>query len=148
MSRRRGGDDAGSATIWVLTVALALAAVCGVSVCTGVAVLTRHRAAAAADAAALAGALHLDEGADQVCLAVRKAAAANGARATDCTPGDGDVVATVVVPAPRWLGWLGPACGRARAGQIPASSGEPTQAGPGRNLTRSTSLCPTTKPRQ
>ncbi|CAL9484130.1 Rv3654c family TadE-like protein [Streptomyces radiopugnans] len=76
--------ERGSATVW--------AALCGLVLCTvavgvlglGQAVVTRHRAGAAADAAALAAADHALRGAEEACAAARRVAAAQGARVVRC----------------------------------------------------------------
>lgn len=81
------------------------------------AVIARHRAEAAADVAALAGAaaVLLDVGA--ACSRAGEIAAANGARLTGCAIQEMDLTVTVAVPVS--LGILGGAAsGRARAGPV------------------------------
>ncbi|MCI0383697.1 Rv3654c family TadE-like protein [Streptomyces sp. CNQ085] len=76
--------ERGSATVW--------AALCGLVLCTvaagvlglGQAVVTRHRAGAAADAAALAAADHVLRGVEEACAAARRVAAAQRASVVRC----------------------------------------------------------------
>jgi secretion/DNA translocation related TadE-like protein len=91
----RGRDDRGSATVWalaagsvVVSFALAVAAV-------GAAIVSRHRAQAAADLAALAGALAALDGDDVACQRATVIATANGADLTGCEVEGLDVVVTV-----------------------------------------------------
>ncbi len=140
--------DRGSATVWLLVLGLALGAACAVAAGVGAAAATRHRAAAAADAAALAGAMLTRSGEDQACAAARSMAAADGTRLVGCAVTGDVVTVSTLAPPPRWLGWLGPACGVARAGRITASEAEPPESGHRRNLGRSTSLCPMTNRRE
>ncbi|MDQ1695376.1 MAG: hypothetical protein QOJ03_729, partial [Frankiaceae bacterium] len=110
------------------------------------AVLVRHRAAAAADAAALAGATGLPGSVAHVCAAARRIAVADGASLTGCHVSGTSVTVTTRVAAPRWLAFTGSAHGLACAGQIPADPMQPTEAGRRRNLAGSTSLCQVTTP--
>lgn len=110
---RRG--DGGAATLLVVTtvaVVLLLGAALGV-----VAAMVRaHRVAqSAADLAALAGAAALQRGADG-CASASDLAAANGAELVDCRTEAGDVVVSVRVDGPRWLGQSGDLPAQARAG--------------------------------
>lgn len=116
----------GSASVWVLTCVLVLAVATAVSVAVGAAVDLRHRAAVAADAAALAGAV--DGGlVDTACTAASRAAADNGARLADCRVSDAVVTVRTLVAPPGWLVWLGAATARARAGPAPLlRAAEPT----------------------
>jgi secretion/DNA translocation related TadE-like protein len=76
--------DRGSACIWVLTVSAVLIAAALVVATRGGAVLARHRAESAADAAALAAAAQIGVGPDP-CQAAGRLAAANHARISRCT---------------------------------------------------------------
>ena len=95
MKRRRDRPcDAGSATLWIVAFSLVVWVVAAAVVVGGVAVVARHRAATAADLAALAaaGVLRLSEpSADAACDAADSVAQANGAVLASC-----DVVATTV----------------------------------------------------
>ncbi len=96
--------DRGSGTVWVLTFAMLVwACVVAIVVVASVRV-DRHRAAAAADLAALAGAEQAASGADRACAVARRTAHANQARLVDCTVSGLTVTVTVAVP-----GRIGPA---------------------------------------
>jgi len=116
--RRRCGGSAGSATVLVLASCLLVGSAAAVTVATGEAVLTRHRAFAAADAAALATAAADLAGPAQACAAGGRAAEEDGGRLTACSVVDGTATVVVSVRAPGWLLWLGAAKGRARAGRF------------------------------
>jgi secretion/DNA translocation related TadE-like protein len=117
---RRLSGERGSATVWVLALAGLLAALGAAGVLVGVAVAGRHRAAAAADFAALAGAGRAVTGDPAACTAAAEVAARNGARLESCALLPGAVV-DVRVRVPVRLGPLGvlDARGRARAGPAP-----------------------------
>lgn len=76
--------DRGSACIWVLTASSVLIAVALLATTRGGAVLARHRAESAADAAALAAAAQIGVGRDP-CEAAGRLATANHARVSSCT---------------------------------------------------------------
>lgn len=116
----RDCNDRGFATVWVVTSMALVAAAAGVAISYGAATLERHRAAAAADAVALAVALRAVEGPTAACRAGAALGRLDGARVTRCgLQGPvADVAVAVRLPGP--LAALGPAIGRARAG--PASS--------------------------
>jgi secretion/DNA translocation related TadE-like protein len=75
--------DDGSASIWVLTCTALLVVITVAVMLRATAVLARHRAEAAADEAALAGASQIGVS-DQLCPAAARIASANGARLADC----------------------------------------------------------------
>ena len=77
--------DCGAASIFLLAVGLVLvlAGLGGASI--GTARVARHEARAAADLAALAGAMRAIEGEDAACARASDFAAANGGRLTFCT---------------------------------------------------------------
>lgn len=120
--------DAGSASLWALSLAMVLwVCVAGV-VLAGVAVTARHRAATAADLAALAGAsvvARIQSGGDpsgraSACAAADGIAMANDAIVTSCrvTGQVVDVTTAVHIPALSAFGELGfdSVSARARAG--------------------------------
>ncbi|WP_331282937.1 Rv3654c family TadE-like protein [Kineosporia mesophila] len=89
-------DDRGSGTVLHLALIATAALLMTVVLTLGSAVSARHRAAAAADLAALA-AVDSPSG----CSAAARIATANGARLARCVPGrDGTVVVSVAVEAP------------------------------------------------
>ncbi|BEP12847.1 hypothetical protein acdb102_11580 [Acidothermaceae bacterium B102] len=113
-----GGGDTGSASIWMLALALVTLTVAWVVLLVCVAVGVRHRAEAAADLAALAGAAAAQDGADG-CVAAARNATANAAELLACAVvADGSISVTVAVRAPpalrRWA--AGPVTAQARAG--------------------------------
>jgi secretion/DNA translocation related TadE-like protein len=133
-AHRQSWSDArerGSATIWVLALATVLATVGAAVVLVGAAVVARHRATAAADLAALAGAGRAVLGDPDACAAAARVAQANGARLKTCSVGAGAAVQVHVSLAVR-LGPLGltEAPARARAG--PVMVGDDTAATPRR----------------
>ncbi|MFJ6706255.1 MULTISPECIES: Rv3654c family TadE-like protein [unclassified Streptomyces] len=81
---RRRYSDRGSATVWSVGAIGVLCAVFGVLLGLGQAVVVRHRAAGAADLAALAAAAHWAEGTAAACARADRVARAQGARLTRC----------------------------------------------------------------
>ncbi|MFF8269460.1 Rv3654c family TadE-like protein [Streptomyces sp. NPDC016562] len=84
---RYGGRDRGSATVWAALVATVLGAVFGGVLLLGQAVVARHRAAAAADLAALAAAAGWAHGPQKACAAALRVARAQGAELGVCRLG-------------------------------------------------------------
>jgi secretion/DNA translocation related TadE-like protein len=113
----RLGSDRGSASLWLLGVALAVVLLAGAVTVAGGLLVARHRAQAAADLGALAGAARAFEGQAAACSAAARIAAANGASVTACRVEGLDVVLTVRVEGPK--GW-GAAEASARAGPVRA----------------------------
>lgn len=81
---RRRYSDRGSATVWSVGAIGVLCAVFGVLLGLGQAVVVRHRAAGAADLAALAAADHWAEGTAAACARADRVARAQGSRLTWC----------------------------------------------------------------
>lgn len=106
MSRRPAGDD-GMATALVLGLSAVLGVVVLVVGLLGAVVVARHRAASAADLAALAAASRLLDGAGAACAAARDTAAPAGADVASCRLDGDTVVVTATVPAPAALRALG-----------------------------------------
>ena len=95
---------------------LGLLLVMGVGLGVAAALVADHRRAqAAADLAALAGAVDLTRGGEG-CGAAGQVAAANGARLASCRVDGSDVRVRVVVTGPRWLGASADLAAEARAG--------------------------------
>ena len=112
--------DRGSATIWVAIACLVTWSVALFALSVGGVIAARHRAASAADLAALAGARTLVAGVGDPCAAAQRVAAAAGARVVACdvlANGSLQVVAEAALPRllARWP-QLPPARARARAG--------------------------------
>jgi secretion/DNA translocation related TadE-like protein len=108
--------DRGGATIWLLAsgllVVLLGAAMAGV----GAAVVARHRAQAAADLGALAGALHALAGEQEACDRAASIVAANGARIIRCRLDGFDISVTAAVSPAGYAALAGAAEASARAG--------------------------------
>ena len=101
--------------------ALALVAVTALAVQLGAAAVARHRAEAAADMGALAGASVVLDGAEAACAKAERLVVANAATLEDCTLDGADVLVAVTLAVQ--VGPLrGTAIGRARAGPIAAQS--------------------------
>lgn len=81
---RADARDRGSATVWGVVVVTVLMAVFGGVLLLGQAVVSRHRAAAAADLAALAAAASWAHGPEAACAAALRVAVAQGAQVTAC----------------------------------------------------------------
>ncbi|MEV6681336.1 Rv3654c family TadE-like protein [Streptomyces erythrochromogenes] len=94
-----GNRDRGSATVWAALVATVLGAVFAGVLLLGQAVVARHRAAAAADLAALAAAATWAHGPDTACAAALRVARAQGAELAGCRLGGevAEVAARVAV---------------------------------------------------
>jgi len=116
-----GGGEAeeGSATVWVLACALLIVAVAGLLTAVQAAAVARHRAAGAADLAALATAARLAAGAVDGCARGAAVATANRAQLRDCQVLGREVVVTVAVrtglpgaPAVLALARAGPGAGQ------------------------------------
>jgi secretion/DNA translocation related TadE-like protein len=112
--------ERGSATVWVLALSGVLAVLGAAVLLVGSAVVARHRAGAAADMAALAGAGRVAVGDPAACGAAAAVARADGAVLDACDLEDGGVVAVRVRITVRFgpFGVL-PALARARAGPAP-----------------------------
>ncbi|MEV7832458.1 Rv3654c family TadE-like protein [Streptomyces subrutilus] len=116
--------DRGSATVWAALVATVLGAVFGGVLLLGQAVVARHRAAAAADLAALAAAATWAHGPERACAAALRVARAQDA-ALDACRLSGEVAEVTAHPA---TGPFAPEI-RARAGP-PAERQDPRVGGP------------------
>lgn len=116
--------DDGSATVLVVALLAFAALLGGVGACVGQAVVARHRAEAAADLGALAGAQALLTGEAPACARARDVVSANAARLRACTVhADNSVTVTVTVDLRGVLTAAGAAHGTARAGPAPGAAG-------------------------
>lgn len=120
--RRRGED--GSATVLVLALCGVLLLAGSLAGALGAVTVARHRAASAADLAALAGASAASRGAD-ACAAAGRSAARADAQLVRCLRQGTDVAVEVSVRPPGAIGRLGPASARARAGPSGGAAGTP-----------------------
>ena len=111
-----GQSDRGSATLYGLIAIILVTLVGMAGVLLGYAVVGRHRAAAAADLAALAGAARAVDGSVPACAAVREVATANGASVGDCRLNGLTVEVVTEVRLPALFGVPVVARSRARAG--------------------------------
>ncbi|MCX5074731.1 flp pilus-assembly TadE/G-like family protein [Streptomyces sp. NBC_00513] len=132
--------DRGSATVWAALVTTVLGAVFGGVLLLGQAVVARHRAAAAADLAALAAAATWAHGPEAACATAVRVARAQGASLTACDV-QGEV-AEVVARAP--TGPFAPALASRAGPPLPPSPapGPGRHALPGPGPGRSTLLAP------
>ncbi|WP_374775106.1 flp pilus-assembly TadE/G-like family protein [Streptomyces sp. NBC_01310] len=129
--------DRGSATVWAALVATVLGAVFGGVLLLGQAVVARHRAAAAADLAALAAAATWAHGPPTACAAALRVARAQGAALAGCQV-EGEVAEVTARVA---AGPFTPAV-RARAGP----PRPPPPEGPGQGPSRGPSQGPGPSP--
>lgn len=113
------GHDRGSATVLMLGAVCALLTLTLSGVALSDAVIASHRARAAVDLAALAGAEVLLRGGGQgaACAAATMTATANGARTTRCSLVGPSVLVGVSVPV--GVRGIGPVTASARAGPSP-----------------------------
>ncbi|MEW2396359.1 Rv3654c family TadE-like protein [Streptomyces sp. NPDC046862] len=77
-------SDRGSATVWAVGAIAVLCVIFGALLAMGQAVVIRHRAAGAADLAALAAADHWAEGTDAACATAERVARAQGTWLVRC----------------------------------------------------------------
>jgi secretion/DNA translocation related TadE-like protein len=109
-------SDRGSASLWVLGVGLAVLLFAGAVAAAGSVLVAKHRAQAAADLGALAGAVRAVEGPDVTCARVREIVESNRASLVECRVDGFDVIVGAEVE-PAGVGRaIGPALARARAG--------------------------------
>src|SRR3954453_11579480 len=110
--------DRGSATVWLAGLTALIGLVTVAALVHGSAVIARHRAATAADLAAVAAAVRVPDGIQAACDAARTIAARNGGSLIGCVVSGDDV--EVEVTRALVLGNLGSwaASARARAGPV------------------------------
>ncbi len=113
-----GERDRGAATVWTAGAVAALLAVTTLVVWLGAAAATRHRAAGAADLAALAAAGAAVEGERVACGKARWVTDRMGVVLHVCRLNGADALVEVVAQPPGVLAGFGPAEARARAGPV------------------------------
>lgn len=109
-------DERGSVSLIAAAMVAALAAVTVGGAHVGAAVVARHRAQAAADLAALAGAAFVPAGVDTACARASALARAMDTTAVTCAADGLDVVLTVEASITFYPAWMGPARAVAKAG--------------------------------
>lgn len=109
-------EDRGGATVWTLTAGLVAVLIAMTVAAASAAAVARHRAQAAADLAALAGAARAVEGEAIACARAVEIARANGARLESCRLLGWDLVVTTVVRPVPVAAVAGDATAAARAG--------------------------------
>lgn len=116
---RRRRDESGVATVLAVGLMGMLLAVTTIATAATLVAVTGHRAAAAADLAALAGAQAVSDS-RSACAAAALSARHNGGEVSDCSVAGLDVSVTVAVTTPRVLGlvWSVPADARAGPGGV------------------------------
>ena len=121
-SRRRRVADRGSATVLAIAVIVLITSAGVAGVTLGSALVARHRTAAAADLAALAGAARATEGQTAACAHARAVAAANRAGLASCRVAGQVVEVVAVIRLPSLFGVPMTARSRARAGPVTLGS--------------------------
>jgi secretion/DNA translocation related TadE-like protein len=111
-------SDRGSASLWLLGVGLAVLLFAGAVAAAGSVLVAKHRAQAAADLGALAGAVRAGEGHSAACDRAGQIVAANGGRLVECRLDGLDVVIGVEIAAASLGRAVGPARAWARAGPV------------------------------
>lgn len=119
---RRGRSDTGSATVWVVIGMATVMFASGISASVGIVAAERHRASAAADAAAIAAALASLDGPVAACRHAAAMAAVDGAALVSCQllGPVSNVAVSVGLPGP--LRHFGTASAHARAGPAAGAS--------------------------
>lgn len=110
--------DRGAATVWTIGGIAAVLTITVLLVGFGAVVVTRHRAASAADLAALAAASTAVNGERQACGRARWVAQRMGVHLASCRLDGWDALVEVTAEPPVVLGEFGPTAARARAGPV------------------------------
>jgi secretion/DNA translocation related TadE-like protein len=119
--------DRGSASVWLLCAGLVVLSFGLTGALAAAAATGRHRAQAAADLGALAGARYAVDGEPTACARAAAIVAANGARVAGCRLDGLDLVVTAEVP----VAGVGTARGVARAGPVGEAAGHSAVREPG-----------------
>jgi secretion/DNA translocation related TadE-like protein len=109
-------SDRGSASLWLLGVGLTVLTFAGAVAAAGSALVAKHRAQAAADLGALAGAVRAGEGYSAACDRAGQVVEANGVRLVECRLDGLDVVIGVAAEPANLGQAIGPVRAWARAG--------------------------------
>ena len=108
--------DRGVATVWAAGAIAVLMSMAVFGLHLGQAVVVRHQAESAADLAALAGAGMVVAGEQYACAQARRVTDRMRVQLVSCRTRGWDVLVDVAARPSGWLGGLGAATGRARAG--------------------------------
>lgn len=117
--------DRGVATIWAAGAIAVLMVLAVFGLHLGEAVIARHQAEAAADLGALAGAGMMLAGERYACDQASRVTDRMRVQLVSCRMHGWDVLVEVAARPPGWLGGLGAAIGRARAGPVGAGIAVP-----------------------
>ena len=117
-SASRECGDEGVATVWAAGAIAAVLLVFSVVVWLGAGLVTRHRAASAADLAALAAATYARDGESVACDQARRIAELMRADLAGCRLQEWDALVRVRVDPPGPVAMFGRAAAKARAGPI------------------------------
>jgi secretion/DNA translocation related TadE-like protein len=109
-------DDGGVATVWAAGAIAVLVSMALFGLHLGEAMVARHQAESAADLAALAGAAEVVAGERYACAQARRVTDRMRVQLASCHMSGLDVLVDVAAQPRGWLGGLGVAPGRARAG--------------------------------
>jgi secretion/DNA translocation related TadE-like protein len=110
--------DRGVATVWAAGAIAVLVSMAMFGLHLGQAMVARHHAESAADLAALAGAAAVIGGEEYACTQARRVTDRMRVQLVSCRIRDWDVLMEVLARPSGWLGGLGAATGRARAGPV------------------------------
>lgn len=121
----RVDDDRGVATVWAAGAIAVLVSMAVFGLRLGEAVVLRHQAESAADLAALAGAAQVLAGEQYACAQARRVTDRMRVRLVSCQTQGWDVLVELTAQPAGWLGGLGAATGRARAGPVGGAAGYP-----------------------
>lgn len=110
--------DRGVATVWAVGAIAVLMSLAVFGLHLGQAVVVRHQAESAADLAALAGAGMVVAGERYACAQARRVTDRMRVQLMSCRTRGWDVLVDVAAQPGGWLGALGAATGRARAGPV------------------------------
>jgi secretion/DNA translocation related TadE-like protein len=108
--------DQGVATVWAAGAIAVLMSMAVFGLHLGEALVLRHQTESAADLAALAGAATVVAGEQYSCAQARRVVDRMGVRLVSCRTRGLDLLVEVAARPRGWLGGLGAATGRARAG--------------------------------
>ncbi|MGQ0719510.1 MAG: Rv3654c family TadE-like protein [Pseudonocardiales bacterium] len=111
-------DDRGMATVWAAAAIAVLMSMAVFGLHLGQAVVVRHQAESAADLAALAGAGMVAAGERYACTHARRVTDRMRVQLVSCQTHGWDVLVEAAARPAGWLGRVGAATGRARAGPV------------------------------